>query len=93
MLFNIPTIGVALPGPYAINDGGDNLSEGQGGPFILDGVKVPVVALCGGRQGASDHRAEHVCVHEFGQLLGLADMCRSPSGATCTPPTRTKACR
>ena len=63
LLTNTPFGGIALP-VFEFNDG-DNLSGGTGGPFILDGVKIPYVAIAG----------EHeVLLHEFGHLLGFTDL-------------------
>lgn len=64
-LTNVNFGGIALP-VFEFNTG-DNLSGGTGGPFILDGVKVPYVAIAG-------NSADHVLMHEFGHLLGFTDL-------------------
>jgi M6 family metalloprotease-like protein len=63
LLTNIPFGGIALP-IFELN-AGDNLAGGTGGPFILDGVKIPYVAV------AAD---QNVLLHEFGHLLGFTDL-------------------
>lgn len=63
LLVNVEFGGIALPvGNF---NTGDNLAGGQGGSFVVDGVKVPYVAI-GGTNG--------VMLHEFGHLLGLTDL-------------------
>lgn len=63
LITNTPFGGIALP-VFEFNNG-DNLAGGTGGPFILDGVKIPYVALGGEQQ---------VLLHEFGHLLGFTDL-------------------
>ncbi len=65
VLLNTPFGGVAFP--YAFFNPGDNLAGGVGGPLVVDGVKLPHIAIA----GALDTR---VMVHEFGHLLGLTDL-------------------
>lgn len=63
ILVNVPGVGIALPIEY-VNSGSD-LNGGTGGAFVLDGVRIPYISL-----GSS----EYVLLHEFGHLLGLADL-------------------
>ncbi|MBX5481322.1 MAG: hypothetical protein IRZ16_05670, partial [Myxococcaceae bacterium] len=65
ILTNIRFGGIAFPFAYYNRD--DNLAGGMGGPLIVDGVKIPHVAIA----GEGDAR---VLVHEFGHLLGLTDL-------------------
>ncbi len=65
LLTNVPFGGIAFP--FAFFNRGDNLAGGAGGPLIVDGVKIPHVAIA----GESD---VFVMVHEFGHLLGLTDL-------------------
>lgn len=65
LLANVPFGGIAFPFSYF--NRGDNLAGGTGGPLIVDGVKIPHVAIA----GYSNH---WVMVHEFGHLLGLTDL-------------------
>lgn len=65
ILANIPFGGIAFPFAYYNRD--DNLAGGTGGPLIVDGVKIPHVAIAG-------YGEERVLVHEFGHLLGLTDL-------------------
>lgn len=63
LLTNIPFGGIALP-IFELN-AGDNLAGGTGGAFVLDGVKIPYVAVAGDQA---------VLLHEFGHLLGFTDL-------------------
>ncbi len=65
VLLNTPFGGVAFPVGYFNRE--DNLNGGMGGPLVVDGVKIPHIAIA----GSSDH---WVMVHEFGHLLGLTDL-------------------
>ncbi len=65
LLANVPFGGIALPFGYF--NRGDNLNGGMGGPLVVDGVKIPHVAIA----GFSSH---WVMIHEFGHLLGLTDL-------------------
>lgn len=65
LLGNIPFGGIAFPIGYFNQD--DNLAGGEGGPLIVDGVKVSHVAISGSAN-------TNVMVHEFGHLLGLTDL-------------------
>ncbi len=72
MVVNVPGFGIALPIKF-INSG-SNLSGGSGGPLVLDGVKIPLVAIGGATFSAGVQHLDRVIVHEFGHVLGLADM-------------------
>ncbi|MFN7131197.1 MAG: hypothetical protein ACK4N5_03890, partial [Myxococcales bacterium] len=63
---NTPFGGIALP-VFFVNNG-DNLAGDTGGPFVLDGIKLGVVAL-----GGNDKNGM-VMLHEFGHSLGLTDL-------------------
>ena len=65
VLLNVPFGGVAFPISYFNRD--DNLNGGLGGPLVVDGVKIPHIAIA----GYSNH---WVMIHEFGHLLGLTDL-------------------
>jgi len=65
LLANVPFGGIAFPFGYFNRD--DNLNGGMGGPLVVDGVKIPHVAIA----GKSD---AWVMIHEFGHLLGLTDL-------------------
>ena len=65
ILANVPFGGIAFP--FAYFNQGDNLAGGKGGPLVVDGVRIPHVAIA----GEGDTR---VMVHEFGHLLGLTDL-------------------
>lgn len=78
LVTNIPNVFISLP-LSALNDAGpDDLAQGHGGPFVLDDTKIPLVAVCGDPRLAGTH-PENACVHEFGHLLGLADLYQEPS--------------
>ncbi len=65
ILLNTSFGGVAFPVAYFNH--GDNLAGGTGGPLIVDGKKLPHIAVAG--------NGKHlVLVHEFGHLLGLTDL-------------------
>jgi M6 family metalloprotease-like protein len=65
LLTNVGFGGIAFPFGYF--NRGDNLAGGMGGPLIVDGVKIPHVAIAG-------YSDQWVMVHEFGHLLGLTDL-------------------
>ncbi|MBS1153109.1 MAG: putative protease, partial [Myxococcaceae bacterium] len=65
VLLNVPFGGVAFPISFFNRD--DNLNGGTGGAFVVDGVKIPHIAIA----GYSNH---WVMIHEFGHLLGLTDL-------------------
>ncbi|MBI3183523.1 MAG: hypothetical protein HYZ28_15405 [Myxococcales bacterium] len=65
ILSNTPFGGIAFP--FAYYNRGDNLAGGEGGPLVVDGVKISHVAISG--------RGDvYVMVHEFGHLIGLTDL-------------------
>lgn len=72
MVVNTPGVGIAFPIAY-VNSGSD-LAGGIGGPLVLDGVKVPYVAIGGASYVKGVPRFEYVVLHEFGHVLGLADL-------------------
>ena len=72
MVVNVPNFGIALPITFI--NGGSNLSGGTGGALVLDGVKIPVVAIGGATFSAGVQHLNRVIVHEFGHVLGLADL-------------------
>ncbi|MBS2021574.1 MAG: hypothetical protein JST92_04140 [Deltaproteobacteria bacterium] len=72
MLVNVPGVGIAFPIAYLNN--GSNLNGSNGGPFVLDGVKIPYVAIGGVQYFGGAAHLETVIVHEFGHVLGLADL-------------------
>ncbi len=65
ILANVPFGGIAFP--FAFFNQGDNLAGGTGGPLMVDGIRIPHVAIA----GEGDSR---VMIHEFGHLLGLTDL-------------------
>ena len=65
LLANVPFGGIAFPFGYF--NRGDNLNGGMGGALVVDGVKIPHVAIAG-------FSNVWVMVHEFGHLLGLTDL-------------------
>ncbi len=65
VLTNTPFGGIAFPIGYF--NRGDNLAGGMGGPLVVDGVKIPHIAIAG-------ELDTFVMVHEFGHLLGLTDL-------------------
>ena len=72
MVINLPHVGIAFPIKF-VNTGSD-LSGGTGGPLVLDGVKIPAVAIGGAVFRGGVQHLDTVIVHEFGHLLGLADL-------------------
>jgi M6 family metalloprotease-like protein/uncharacterized protein (TIGR03382 family) len=62
-------IGITLPIEYVNN--GPNLGGGSGGPLLLDGVKIPYVAIGGVSTVGGKPRFEFTALHEYGHLLGL----------------------
>lgn len=65
LLANVPFGGIAFP--IAFFNQEDNLAGGTSGPLILDGIKIPHLAIAG-------FLDNYVMVHEFGHLLGLTDL-------------------
>jgi M6 family metalloprotease-like protein len=65
LLTNVPFGGIAFP--IGFFNRGDNLMNQSGGPLVVDGVRIPHVAVAGDTD-------VHVMVHEFGHLLGLTDL-------------------
>ncbi len=65
LLANVPFGGIAFPFGFFNRD--DNLNGGVGGPLVVDGVKIPHVAIAG-------YANRWVMIHEFGHLLGLTDL-------------------
>lgn len=65
LLANVPFGGIAFPFGYF--NRADNLAGAMGGPLVVDGVKIPHVAIAG-------HSNPWVMIHEFGHLLGLTDL-------------------
>ena len=72
IVVNVPGVGIAFPIQY-INTGG-NLAGGTGGPLVLDGVKIPYCAVGGATLAGGVQHLEYVILHEFGHLLGFADL-------------------
>ena len=72
MLVNVPHVGIAFPIKF-VNTGSD-LSGGTGGPLVLDGIKIPAVAIGGAVFRGGVQHLDTVILHEFGHLLGLADL-------------------
>ena len=72
MVVNVPGFGITLP--IKLINSGSNLSGGTGGALVLDGVKIPVVAIGGATFSGGVQRLDRVIVHEFGHVLGLADL-------------------
>jgi M6 family metalloprotease-like protein len=64
-LTNVPFGGIAFP--FAFFNRGDNLNGGVGGPLVVDGIRIPHIAVAGDNDVL-------VMVHEFGHLLGLTDL-------------------
>lgn len=65
LLTNVPFGGIAFP--IGFFNRGDTLAGGSSGPLVVDGVRIPHIAVA----GDSD---VYVMVHEFGHLLGLTDL-------------------
>lgn len=65
ILTNIKFGGIAFPFAYYNRD--DNLAGGMGGALIVDGIKIPMMAIAG-------ELDTYTMVHEFGHLLGLTDL-------------------
>ncbi len=65
LLTNVPFGGIGFP--FAFFNKGSNLSDGTGGPLIVDGVKIGHFAIAGDTDRL-------VMVHEFGHILGLTDL-------------------
>jgi M6 family metalloprotease-like protein len=72
IVVNVPGVGIAFPIEY-VNSGG-NLAGGTGGPLLLDGVKIPYAAIGGASFAGGAQHLEYVILHEFGHLLGFADL-------------------
>ena len=72
IVVNVPGVGIAFPIEY-VNTGG-NLAGGTGGPLVLDGVKIPYCAVGGASFSSGVQHLEYVILHEFGHLLGFADL-------------------
>jgi M6 family metalloprotease-like protein/uncharacterized protein (TIGR03382 family) len=73
IVVNVPGVGIAFPIEYV--NSGSNLNGGTGGAIVLDGVRIPYVAV-GGASFTKDGKQhlEYVILHEFGHLLGFADL-------------------
>ncbi|MCA1827176.1 MAG: hypothetical protein ABR567_16515 [Myxococcales bacterium] len=81
IVINVPDSGVAIPIQYV--NSGSNLAGGTGGALVLDGVKIPYVAI-GGAGVKGD--LEYPVLRQFGALLGLADLSYDhPSGGDRWP--------
>jgi M6 family metalloprotease-like protein len=65
LLTNVPFGGIAFPFSYF--NRGDNLSGGNGGPLMVDGLKAGHFAIAGEGKVL-------VMLHESGHLLGLSDL-------------------
>ena len=72
LVINLPDIGLAFPIAYV--NSGSNLAGGTGGALVLDGIKIPYVAIGGSSLSAGKTSFEYVILHEFGHVLGLADL-------------------
>jgi len=72
IVVNIPNAGVTFPIEYVNN--GSNLAGGTGNALILDGVRIPYVALGGATFADNQQHLEYVILHEFAHLLGFADL-------------------
>jgi M6 family metalloprotease-like protein len=72
IVVNVPGVGIAFPIEY-VNNGG-NLNGGTGGALVLDGVRIPYCALGGASFVGNTQHLEYVILHEFGHLLGFADL-------------------
>ena len=72
MVVNIPGTHITLP-IYYVN-GGSNLNGGNGGSLVLDGVKIPYVAIGGGTTINSQLNYTNAATAEFGKELGLASL-------------------
>ena len=68
----LPHVGIAFP--IKLVNSGSNLAGGTGGPLELDGVKIPAVAIGGAVFRGGQQRVDTIVLHEFGHLLGLADL-------------------
>src|SRR4051812_41551666 len=69
IVVNVPNIGIAFPIVYL--NSGSNLNGGTGGAIVLDGVKIPYLAVGGAN---STGELEYTILHEFGHTLGFADL-------------------
>lgn len=74
LIVNTPKVGLAFPIFLLNGAGSGDLAGGHGGAFMFDGVKIPTVAVAGIRAANNMPSAEYVATHEFGKLLGLADL-------------------
>jgi M6 family metalloprotease-like protein len=72
IVVNVPGIGIAFPIEYLNN--GSNLAGGTGGALVLDGVRIPYCAIGGASVVGGVQHLEYVILHEFGHLLGFADL-------------------
>lgn len=72
IVVNVPGVGIAFPIEYV--NGGSNLDGGNGGPLVLDGIKIPYCAIGGARIVGGEQHLEYVILHEFSHTLGLADL-------------------
>ncbi len=72
MIVNVADVGLAFPIEYV--NSGSNLNGGTGGAFVIDGIRVPYVAIGGTSLVGNQPRFELVVLHEFGHMLGLADL-------------------
>ncbi len=72
IVVNIRDAGVAIPIEYV--NSGSNLAGGTGGAIVLDGIKIPYVAVGGASFPGGIQHLEYSILHEFGHLLGFADL-------------------
>lgn len=83
IVVNLPSAGFAIPIEYV--NSGSNLAGGNGGALILDGVKIPYAAVGGASFPDGNQHLEYAVLHEFGHLLGLADLSYTHPGADKYP--------
>ena len=71
IVVNVPG-GLALPIEYS--NSGSNLNGGTGGAIVLDGVKIPYVAVGGYKTLAAGAHFGWPLLRQFSYLLGLGDL-------------------